>query len=62
MAVEKDERVAKIWPESVTPGTAVDDLQRNAVSRHELGRYRTRMPGGAERDLGDPRRVLHRSL
>jgi len=32
-SVEENERVAKIRPETVTPRPAVNDLQRNAVSR-----------------------------
>jgi hypothetical protein len=53
-SVEEDERVAKIRPQTVTPGAAVNDLQRNAVGRGKAPRYRTRMPGGAERDLRNP--------
>ena len=50
-SIEEDERVAKIRPQTVTPGAAVNDLQRNAVGRGKARRYRTRMPGGAQRDL-----------
>jgi hypothetical protein len=32
-SVEEDERVAKIRPETVTPGTTVNDLERNAIGR-----------------------------
>jgi hypothetical protein len=46
-SVEENERVSKIGPETVTPRSTVNDLQGNAVSRVEAGRYRSRMPGGA---------------
>jgi hypothetical protein len=52
-SVEEDERVAKIGPETVTPRPTVNDLQRIAVSRGKARRYRSRMPSGAERDLGN---------
>lgn len=50
-SVEEDERITKIRTETVTPRPAVNDLQRNAVSRDQACRYRSLMPGGAERDL-----------
>src|SRR5688500_7176838 len=46
--VEEDERVAKIGSQTVAPGAAVNDLQRNTVSRSKARRYRSRMPGGAD--------------
>jgi hypothetical protein len=58
-SVEKNECVAKIGPETVAPRSAVNDLQGNAVDRVKAGRYRSRVPGGTEGDLGKPRPVLH---
>ena len=52
-SVKKNERVAKIGPETVTPRAAVNDLQGNAVNRVKSVRHRSRMPGGTERDLGN---------
>ena len=58
-SVEEDERVAKVWAETVTPGATVDNLQGDSVRRLEARRYRSRMPGGAEGDLGNPGWLLH---
>src|SRR5688500_173611 len=52
-SVKKDERVAKIRPETVTPRAAVNDLQGNAVNRVKSVWHCSRMPGGTERDLGN---------
>ena len=59
---KEDERVTKIRSETVTPGTAVNDLQGNAISGIKSRRYRSRMPGSAKRDLGYPRRFPHSCL
>ncbi len=53
-AIEEDERVAKIGPETVAPGPAMHDLERNAVSCAKSRRHCSGMPGGAEGDLGNP--------
>jgi hypothetical protein len=52
-SIDENERVSEIGPETVTPGTAVNDLQGSAVGRVKSGRHRPRMPSGAERDLGN---------
>jgi hypothetical protein len=61
-SVEEDERVTKIRPETVALGATVNNLQSNAVSRLESRRYRSRVPGSAQRDLGDLRRFAHSCL